>query len=167
MLLFLMISTVALAAPVAPDFDSEQPFTLNGLYVGMEAQKLAVQLGDPIKSLNEQTDVYQGNLVVRRRGEEVVNLAVSDTSGKWRLSQGGTDLLKSGAPVPLAHSFLGQPGTRLFNKNLKLTVDFYPGALFDLGVLEAKGVVVGFILSEPGLLVESLTGAGYSRVEAP
>lgn len=166
-LLTLALTLAGVAEDVpTPDWDSDIPFTINGLRVGMTSSELSTRVGEPVRQLNESMALYSGNLLVRTRDEEVVNLAATDEHGQWTLGQGGQDLASTGIAVVNLEGRFGDPAVRFVREgDVPLSVGVYRAMLADVGVMVAAQQVVGFLLSEPGLMEPTLQAAGYATQE--
>ena len=126
---------------------SPLPVTLGGLSIGSPGELVGERLGKPERVLDEDLRLYPGGLLVRTRDGKVVNLTAG---GGWDLRQGEAVLLPRG---------LGEPKLRY--RRGPLVVSHYPSMTADVGVMRQGEVVVGYILTEPGMLGWSLEQSGY------
>ena len=163
LLLSLLLLAVALPAVAAPvDLNSGPPLSLNGLTLWLPQAVVRERLGAPLRRVDDQTQVYRDDAVVRIRDGKVVNLMVSDTKGHWRLEFKGKDLLATGAAQASVLSLLGKPAATYLNSKKPLQVLLYTPSLQDLGIMILDGKVVGFMLADPGVMAGSLTDTGYT-----
>lgn len=162
-LLLWLLSSLLLADQAKPDFDSEVPFSVNGISVGMSEANARKIAGEPVKVLNEEMCLYDGNLLLLTRGQKVVNVSVSDASGRWVLKQGNTELTRTGVTAADFEKRFGGPAEIYIHQQKPgVLIAFYPGAFFDMGAIMANNKVMGFMLTEPGVMEAYLGKAGYT-----
>ncbi|MBI3927620.1 MAG: hypothetical protein HY319_18920 [Armatimonadetes bacterium] len=166
-LLMLCLLAPALAGePARVDLDSDVPFCLNGLELGMSSQELARLMGPPVRRLNEDMSLYRDNLLVRLREEKVVNLGASGSV--WTLSQGSEGVASAGMTLEELEQRLGPPNARYGRPDQnRLAVRIYRASRSDVGIMVMQDQVVGFLLSEPGMMELTLKERGYVELSEP
>ncbi|MCR5661794.1 MAG: hypothetical protein K6G50_06665 [bacterium] len=143
-----------------PDWNSREPFYLNNLKLYMTPEEIEQTLGKA-KSIEEGFSVYDDNAIVFVRDDKLVNLSVSGDLGTWKLSQGGICYAKIGDCETDIIKHLGKPVACYAGEGKPLRIMLYSSPIADLGVSLLNGQVVGFMLTEPGLLGSSLIYGGY------
>lgn len=143
-----------------PDWSSREPLYLNNLRLYMTPGEIEQTLGKA-KSIEEGFSVYDDNAIVFIRDDKLVNLSVSGDLDTWKLSQGGTCYAKIGDCENDVIKHLGKPIACYAGDGKPLRIMLYSSPTADLGVSLLNGQVVGFMLTEPGLLGSSLIYGGY------
>ncbi|MBQ7529037.1 hypothetical protein IJT10_03940 [bacterium] len=162
-------------AEKADIWESVAPLCINDLhnnfYIGMSAENLQALSRDEVEKVDEGIFVYAKNAVFRVESGRVVNIAVSvntDSKGGkdilWNLRQNDQTILTIGSTVDQCKEKLGQPICTYAKENV-LKVVVYNHKTSDLGVIFLGEYVVGFMLTDSGILVEALRWSGYTLEE--
>lgn len=148
---------------------SSKPVSVNKLRIGMEAQALERLMGAPGQKVEEGSNVYGDNAVIRVRQGLVVNISVARPLGgrgtNWSLYQGGRPFVTLGDSWDSCRAKLGLPFAIYRHPAKGVRVCLYSQAGADLGIMVLNGQTEGFLLTEPGMLAESLRWSGYSLEE--
>lgn len=153
-------------------WECEAPLYINNFCIGMSAENLQALLKDNSKEVDEGIFVYAKNAVIRIESGRVVNIAVSvsldleniEEDTLWELKQNNKVILVVGSTVDECEEALGKP-ICAYNKEDLLRIVVYNHKTSDLGVVLMGKYVVGFMLTDPGILIEALRWSGYTLEE--
>jgi len=161
-LTLLLVALLVLGALPARSSEPETPLDLNGLTLNLAEDQIQARLGPPVRQVDDQLRQYPGNLLMRLRDGSVVNLSVYDEQGQWTLGRGGAPLARTGCLESELRAALAEPKQSYASLEKPLRALLYWYGQADLVVLVRHGRVVGFMLAEPGVMANSLPGAGFA-----
>ncbi len=157
-----LVALLLFLAVPARSAEPQAPLDLNGLTLQLAEDQVQARLGPPLREVDDQLRQYPGNLLVRVRDGCVVNLSVFDEQGQWTLGQGGAALARTGCLESELRAALAEPRQTYASLEKPLRALLYWYGQEDLVVLLHEGRVVGFMLAEPGVMANSLPGAGFA-----
>lgn len=145
---------------------SDLPVSVNGIFVGMSIEELAKAI-EPGKErmIEDGTFVYEDNLIIRIGQGRVVNISAAEDS-RYQLMQNGKAVVAVGVCWEDCTKILGDP-LAVYTKSDEhdIRVALYSHSSADIGVFLQNGAVGGFLLTEPGMLAESLRWSNYQMEE--
>lgn len=145
---------------------SDLPVSVNGLFVGMSTEELGkgVDAGKE-RLIEDGTFVYEENLIIRIGQRRVVNISAAEDS-RYKLMQNGRAFVAVGTKWEDCAKILGDPlafYTKSDEQDIRIAL--YSHSSADIGVFLQNGCVGGFLLTEPGMLAESLRWSNYIMEE--
>lgn len=145
---------------------SDFPISINGIFVGMNTEELAkaVEPGRE-RMIEDGTFVYEENLIIRISQGRVVNISAAENS-RYQLMQNGKAFAAVGIKWEDCAKILGEPLAYYIKSDERdIRIALYSHASADIGVFMQNGAVGGFLLTEPGMLAESLRWSNYQMEE--